>query len=121
MRVTGTLGCASGQGVHGRLVSSSRGELGSWSIRQGKIAVRVEPIAVQRGDTLDFLVEAQGDTAAFLWAPHLRILDVPPGEIAGLRSEWKAESDFRGPPKPLSAWEKYAQVLLMANEFAHDN
>jgi hypothetical protein len=121
VRVTGTLGCASGPVVHGRLVSGRTGELGAWSIRQGKVEVRVEPIAVQRGDTLDFLVEAQGATAPFVWAPHIRIIDVPPGEIAGVRSEWKAETDFRGPPQPLSAWEKYAQVLLMANEFAHDN
>jgi hypothetical protein len=35
---------------------------------------------------------------------------------------WSAESGFTGPaaeaPKPLTAWEKYLQVLLMANEFA---
>ena len=40
------------------------------------------------------------------------------GEYAG---EWNGKKDFSGPPepppKPLSAWEKYAQVLLLSNEF----
>ena len=36
-------------------------------------------------------------------------------------TEWSAKSDFSGPTKPaakpaLTAWERYAQVLLLANE-----
>jgi len=35
--------------------------------------------------------------------------------------EWSAKADFSGPKKapeksPLTSWEKYAQVLLLANE-----
>src|SRR5205823_633936 len=37
-----------------------------------------------------------------------------------VRREWNARTDFSGPPPPrprtLSPWEKYAQVLLFANE-----
>ena len=36
------------------------------------------------------------------------------------KSEWNAKKDFAGPPapppQPLTAWEKYAQVLLMSDE-----
>ena len=32
---------------------------------------------------------------------------------------WDARSDFQGPPPTtLTPWEAYAQVLLLANEFA---
>ena len=34
-------------------------------------------------------------------------------------SGWNSAGEFAGPtPAPLSAWEKYAQVLLESNEFA---
>jgi hypothetical protein len=121
VRVTGTLGPASGGGMRGRLVAGRMGELASWSARQGPVETRVEPIEVRRGDTLDFVAEAEGHAAAFRWAPHVRIIDVPPGEAAGLRNDWQAVRDFRGPPRPLGPWEQYVHVLLMANEFAHDN
>jgi hypothetical protein len=40
----------------------------------------------------------------------------------GPRSVWEAARDFKGKetkntPKRLSVWERYAQVLLEANEF----
>jgi hypothetical protein len=39
---------------------------------------------------------------------------------AGGQVEWSAKSQFAGPPKEkpksLGPWEKYAQVLLLANE-----
>jgi hypothetical protein len=39
----------------------------------------------------------------------------------GYAKEWNAKKEFGGPPpedrKPLTAWEKYAQVLLLSNEF----
>jgi hypothetical protein len=38
------------------------------------------------------------------------------------RGTWNSAAEFAGPPEkpptPLSAWEKYAQVLLQSNEFA---
>jgi hypothetical protein len=50
----------------------------------------------------------------FKWAPVLKSLEGDP-------PEWSAKKDFGGPPipppPPLSPWEKYAQVLLQANEF----
>ena len=36
-------------------------------------------------------------------------------------AKWDARAEFNGPlpaPQHLDAWEQYAQVLLLANEFA---
>jgi hypothetical protein len=47
------------------------------------------------------------------------LLDGEEGGPGGMK--WSAKSEFSGPlvppPPPLSAWEKYAQVLLLSNEF----
>ena len=40
--------------------------------------------------------------------------------MAGARQAWEAKGHFGGPAdtaqKPLTAWEEYAQVLLLSNE-----
>jgi hypothetical protein len=73
--------------------------------------VALSEVAVEPGDTLDFVVDcvASPENDSFLWAPEVR-----------LKTEaWKAADDFRGPdPLALDSWEKYAQVLLETNEFA---
>ena len=68
----------------------------------------------QRGDTIDFVVDGRGrDTAAgFTWAPILR--------MDGSKLLWDSAKDFNGSPaeaRHYGAWERYAQVLLEANEF----
>jgi hypothetical protein len=69
---------------------------------------------VQKGETFDFLVESgvTETSDGFTWAPLIR----------SEGGEWNAEAQFGGPPsaqpEPLTAWEKYAQVLLASNEFA---
>ena len=58
---------------------------------------------------------------SFHWSPVLKMISessaVSPDEVR----EWNAKSDFSGPGKApekraLSPWEKYAQVILLANE-----
>jgi len=57
---------------------------------------------------------------SFTWAPIIKLISegaaAPPDE----RAEWNAKADFGAPPKEkpkgLDPWEKYAQVLLLANE-----
>ena len=35
-------------------------------------------------------------------------------------AQWDSRTGFRGPlPKPLGSWSRYAQALLMTNEFAY--
>jgi hypothetical protein len=77
----------------------------------------VERVEVKQGDTIDFSVDLRGsfDSDSFLWSPKVRYL-----EAAGGKGEsWNARADFAGPSKQLrtlTAWEKYAQVLLFSNE-----
>jgi hypothetical protein len=77
----------------------------------------VDRIEVKRGDTIDFVVDLRGglDSDSFTWAPRLRYV-----EGAGSETQrWNAKTDFSGPReqrKPLTPWERYAQVLLLSNE-----
>jgi hypothetical protein len=100
-----------GDGVRGRVVSSRHGELASWSVNGSSAETRLDGIKVEKGDTIDFVVDARLDPEndTFLWAPAVKS-----GEQI-----WNAKSDFSGPaPKPLTVWERYAQVLFETNEFA---
>jgi hypothetical protein len=100
-----------GDGVRGRVVSSRLGELASWSVNGSSAETRLNGIAVQKGDMVDFIVDARSDPEndAFTWAPVIRLGD----------RTWNAKNDFAGPPSSsLSTWARYAQVLLETNEFA---
>jgi hypothetical protein len=77
-----------------------------------------DKINVQKGDTLDFVVScrASQDFDSFVWSPTIT--------LAGGAVSWNANSQFEGPgkdngarSKPLGSWERYAQALLMTNEF----
>jgi hypothetical protein len=101
-----------GDGVLGRLVSSRAGALAEWIACRDDVETAFE-VEVVAGEILDFAVDCRADNNAdsFQWAPSLRL----GGEA------WSATSGFSGPgekaPAPLTAWEKYAQVLLETNEF----
>ena len=67
---------------------------------------------VAAGDFVDFVVDCREtiEHDSFTFAPTLKLAD----------REWSAKTEFAGPApekaKPLNAWEKYAQVVLLANE-----
>ncbi len=108
---------ANGDGVRGRVISSAAGRLGEWAVHNSKATTNVERVEVKRGDTIDFSVDLRKsiDSDSFLWAPKIRYLE----EAGGRAGAWNARTDFSGPPKQLralTAWEKYAQVLLLSNE-----
>lgn len=109
-----------GDGIIARIVSSRAGELGVWPLHNKKADAKVERTPVQRGDTIDFVVDLGKNLNSdmFKWAPVLKLVDA---EAVGEPPQWSAKKDFGGPPPlpptPLSPWEKYAQVLLQANEF----
>jgi hypothetical protein len=126
--ITGTLTHSNkeGDGVRARLVSSREGLLASWNVHNKSAATNVDHVNVKAGDTVDFVVDCGrgGDYSfdSFQWT--LKITKEAPQEaVAGddTGSSWDSAAEFRGPdPKPptrLSAWEKYAQVLLESNEF----
>jgi hypothetical protein len=115
VNITGTLKHEpeQGDGVRGFILSSRHGELKAVTVHKSKADMSATNIVVKTGDTLDFVVDIGGTLNAdqFLWAPV----------ITADGTKWDARAEFTGPmpaPERLSAWEQYAQVLLLANEFA---
>jgi hypothetical protein len=103
-----------GDAVIGRIIARGSEQLASYTVEpKGNAETRVDRLEVKKGDTIDFLVEAGAtdNSDSFAWAPL----------IQSDLGEWDAKLAFAGPPParpaPLTAWEKYAQVLLATNEF----
>jgi hypothetical protein len=114
VRIEGTLarGNAQGDGVRARVVSSRKGLVGEWTAQNGTTKTDVATVAVQPGDTLDFLVDPIGNDGfdSYDWAPTVRTAD-------GKRT-WSAGTDFGPPPVATpSRLALYAQALMMTNEF----
>jgi hypothetical protein len=112
---------ASGDGVTARIVSSRAGQLANWAVAQSEAATNLAGVAVRQGDTIDFIVDCRTnqESDSFMWAPSLRLAG-PKIAVAGGEGiiESDAQRDFSGvSPTAMSAWEKYAQVLLLSNEF----
>ncbi|MHC4878569.1 MAG: PSD1 and planctomycete cytochrome C domain-containing protein [Planctomycetota bacterium] len=59
--VTGSLqhGSSNGDGVRGRMVSSRTGKAGEWTAANGSTDTVVESLAVQAGDTIDFITDCR--------------------------------------------------------------
>ena len=111
-----------GDGVRGRAVSSRTGLLAEWTARDSKTNTALEKVEVKRGDFIDFITDCRQSVEfdSFHWSPVVRF-EGKPVKAADETTEWNAQSDFSGPSKPvgkraLNPWEKYAQVLLLANE-----
>jgi hypothetical protein len=111
-----------GDGVRARIVSSRLGQLGSWLAHGTEEPTDLSDIAVEPGETIDFVVDARGREmhGSFTWSPVLRM-----GANADDKSEktvWDAAKEFptKAPaavPLTFDVWERYAQVLLESNEF----
>ena len=76
----------------------------------GEAAADVPEVAVEPGDTLDFIVDSHGseNSDGFTWAPV--ITDLTSGVTVA-----DARADFGGPG--MGPWEAFTQVLLCTNEF----
>jgi hypothetical protein len=111
---------APGDGIVARIVSNRAGVLGEWTLHQQNAEAKVARLEVHRGETIDFAVDfrANLNSDMFKWAPTIQMTPAEPGSET---IAWSAKKEFGGPPSPppapLSPWEKYAQVLLSANEF----
>jgi hypothetical protein len=113
--ITGTLKHEpeQGDGVRGFVFSSRGGELKAATVHKTKATMSATNVLVKAGDTIDFVVDIGGtlNSDQFLWAPV----------ITADGTKWDGRAEFDGPrPAPvyLAPWEQYAQVLLLANEFA---
>jgi hypothetical protein len=116
LTIRGTLKHArpEGDGVQGFVVSSCGGILGQWTAHHQDIRTDVGDIAIDPGETIDFVV-ASGDNInhdSFEWVVELTL----PGQG---RQAWNSQADFHGPlPRRLTTWERLAHVLLCTNELA---
>ncbi|HKS36360.1 MAG TPA: DUF1553 domain-containing protein, partial [Verrucomicrobiae bacterium] len=113
-----------GDGIVGRIVSGRSGVVGAWELHNNKAETKAEALEVRQGDTIDFVVDYRANLNSddFKWTPVIKLAEAGPGaRPADYGKEWHAKKDFGGPPEPppvpLDAWEKYAQVLLLSNEF----
>jgi hypothetical protein len=107
-----------GDGIEGIIVSSRAGIIGRWTAHKSEVETKVESVVVERGDTIDFVADPRGsqDFDSFRWSVTLNDLSPPESTKP---SVWKSQTDFAGPAAPsLNPWQKYVQVLLLANEFA---
>jgi hypothetical protein len=106
-------GCRKCEGVQATIVASGSGKLGGWTAGQKMTVTKVAEIAIQRGDTINFVVDASkgGAGNGFTWTVTVKRLD-------GGSQVWESESDFRNPTVfELNSWERYAQVFMAAAEF----
>jgi hypothetical protein len=108
-----------GDGVRGWIVSSRRGILKEWTVKHDQQPTAVDSLAVQPGETIDFVVDClkSQDNDSFGWAPVIKTKQVA-GAATGSVQVWHSVNDFSGPAPPrLTAWEQLAQALLVSNEF----
>ena len=103
---------AHGDGIGARIVSSRYGLLGKWDVHNDRAKAEVDRVSVQKGDTIDFVVDPLTNDGydGFSWAPTIRSLD---GNLV-----WDAASDFgKANAAPVTKLTLYAQALMMTNEF----
>jgi hypothetical protein len=102
-----------GDGIRARIVASRGGVLGEWTLHNKTVEATVARYEVKAGETIDFVVDCQGNPAADVheWSPRLVTLEGKP-------KRFDAAAGFAAPPPPpLGAWEQVAQALLLTNEF----
>ena len=108
-----------GNGIRARLISGRSGELASWTLKQLEAEMKIKGLEVKKDETVDFVVDFRGEITddEFVWAPMIQMTKSGAAN-AGQTVEWNAATQFAGPPPAaLSPLEKYAQTLLLTNEF----
>ena len=103
-----------GDGVLGLVVVDGKA-VADWLVKHGDTKTTADGIRLQTGQTIDFVVDNNGDSNSdsFEWSPTVVAVDA--GRV------WSAESGFSGPIthlEPLGVWDRLAQAMLLSNEFA---
>ena len=84
---------------------------------------KVGPITLKKGETIDFVtsIDKSLNNNDFNWSPIIKVAGAADGADGRGANGLGCEDGFRRPAvdpvKPLTPWEKYAQVLLLSNEF----
>ena len=108
---------AAGDGIRAFIVSSRVGLLGSTAIQAKSTDLNVATLAIEPGETIDFLVDIGGglNSDQFLW--EISLTDTQESSEKPAKT-WDAKSDFpANHVTPLTAWEQLTQALLCSNEF----
>ena len=84
-----------GDGVRGRIISSRSGLAGQWEAKTNEVATSGPKIAVQPGDTLDFLIDCRENvnSDSFEWRVRLELADAA-GKVV---EAWDSAAEFHGP------------------------
>jgi len=102
-----------GDGVRGRIVTPDA-VIGDWVAQGNEQNTSVTMVKLEKGDALDFVIDCRGNpnNDSHNWTVTIR--------REGDTQTWDSSRDFRAAvaDTALTPWEQYAQVLLLANEFA---
>lgn len=130
LSVTGDLshGSPNGDGVRGRLVSSSQGKIGEWVAQNGTVQTHAADVKIQAGDAIDFIVDCRENQNAdsFGWTLTLTYQEMGKAAVS-----ISSEQGFHGPTEPVDmlprqaarAWElalnrpPTQEELVSATEF----
>ncbi len=121
--ISGTVSHAEsrGDGVRAMIVAGDGMRSSHWDVHHGSAETVLDDVEVKKGEAVDFIVDcrASPEFDSFLWGVTVRMKSEKEAEKG--QGEWASASQFAGPVAAmqarLSAWEKYAQVLLASNEF----
>ncbi|MFN7803852.1 MAG: PSD1 and planctomycete cytochrome C domain-containing protein [Planctomycetaceae bacterium] len=105
-------GSQNGDGVRARVVSSRTGIAGEWTAKGGEVETPVAQLAVEAGDTLDFVVECREtvESDSYNWGISVKLTSAN-GQPVGT---WDSASDFHGP-----ATVSIAQQIAFAWQVAY--
>ncbi|WP_075095052.1 PSD1 and planctomycete cytochrome C domain-containing protein [Planctomyces sp. SH-PL14] len=96
LTISGTLshGSPSGDGVRGRIVSSSRGLLATGTAANGKAEIHAADVSVQEGETIDFIADCitNENSDSFGWPVKVTL-----AAADGTRREYDSVGQFHGP------------------------
>ncbi len=115
VQVTGRLGHGSenGDGVRGRVISSTRGLLGTWTAKHGEVDTPLADVTVLAGEQLDFVTDCQAHETSdsFTWTALLNFR-----RPDGTAVVYDSQRQFRGPqsdPATLPAQMEQAWRLIL--------
>ena len=112
-----------GDGVRAQNHLADQGEKWSWTVLRFGGRDGHREVTLKKGDALDFVVDcrANENSDGFTWKVTIKMLDYNASFTEKKAASNGIRPPFQRPPgkpvKALTPWEKYAQVLLLSNEF----
>ncbi|MGZ0165160.1 MAG: PSD1 and planctomycete cytochrome C domain-containing protein [Planctomycetales bacterium] len=106
-----------GNGVRGRIVSSTKGIIGEAKVDHSEAELNVSSMRIEPGDTIDFVADWQGHIThdEHEWLITIQFNDSSGKLDATAVADWNAQREFVGSVSDL--WTDYVHALMMTNEF----